>query len=146
MVWLEHYANIEGWSSHIHRTFPAEFESTNLSRDNLSRGIGRQGVPRNGSRKWQLVWSCFALDYLHVQTLVLTDVHAPFLGTPLVPLELVTATDHCGHCGRVAALQKKATEGVSHIYIYIYRERERCVHIYIYIYICIHIWVWSLGC
>ena len=29
---------------------------------------------------------CFALDALHVQTLMLTDVQTPFLGTPVVSL------------------------------------------------------------
>ena len=33
--------NVKGWTSHAHREFPAKFESTNLSRDNLSREIGR---------------------------------------------------------------------------------------------------------
>ena len=34
-------------------------------------------------------FDCFALDRLHVQTLMLTDadVRTPFLGTPLVPLK-----------------------------------------------------------
>ena len=35
----------------------------------------------------QLVLLCFALSSLHVQTLMLTDVQTPFLGTPLVPLK-----------------------------------------------------------
>ena len=29
------------WNSHVHRKFPGSFESTNLSRDTLSREIGR---------------------------------------------------------------------------------------------------------
>ena len=35
-----------------------------------------------GVRRSHLVRSCFALDSLHVQTLMLTDVQTPFLGTP----------------------------------------------------------------
>ena len=31
----------EGWNSQAHREFPGKFESRNLSRDNLSREIGR---------------------------------------------------------------------------------------------------------
>ena len=44
---------------------------------------GTKGLPRNGGRKQQLVWSCLTLDSLHVQTLMSTDVQTPFLGTPL---------------------------------------------------------------
>ena len=33
--------SLRGWNSHVHRKFPGYFESTNLSRDNLSREIGR---------------------------------------------------------------------------------------------------------
>ena len=49
---------------------------------------GTKGVPRNGGRKKQPVWSCLALDSLRAQTLVLTDVQTPFFGTPLVLLRL----------------------------------------------------------
>ena len=31
----------KGWNSHVHGEFPGKFESSNLSRDNLSREIGR---------------------------------------------------------------------------------------------------------
>ena len=48
---------------------------------------GTKGVPRNGGRKQQVVWSCFALNSLHVQTLMLTDAQTPLLVTPLVPLK-----------------------------------------------------------
>ena len=53
--------NITGWSSHIHREFPRYFESTNLSRDNLSREIARSakslgsGASRSGARELFLV-------------------------------------------------------------------------------------------
>ena len=33
--------NIKGWNSHVHRESPRHFESTNLSRRNLSREIER---------------------------------------------------------------------------------------------------------
>ena len=33
--------NCKGWNSHVHRGFPRKFDSANLSRDNLSREIGR---------------------------------------------------------------------------------------------------------
>ena len=48
---------------------------------------GTKGVPRNGGHKQQLVRSCVVLKSLHVQTLTLTDVQTPFLGTPLIPLK-----------------------------------------------------------
>ena len=35
--------SFKGWNSHIHGEFPGSFESTNLSRDNLSRESGRSG-------------------------------------------------------------------------------------------------------
>ena len=38
------------------------------------------------SNNW---FDCFTLDYLHVQTLMLTDDQTPFLGTPLAPLDML---------------------------------------------------------
>ena len=32
---------LKGWNSHVHREFPAKFESTSLCRDNHSKEIGR---------------------------------------------------------------------------------------------------------
>ena len=42
-----------GWKSQVHRGVPGKFESTNLSRNNLSREIGLtpQGDPKRGTRK-----------------------------------------------------------------------------------------------
>ena len=40
-VWLKQNLNFKGWSSHVHRGFPGSFESSYLSKDNLSREIGR---------------------------------------------------------------------------------------------------------
>ena len=34
--------NVKGWNSHVHKDLPGYFESTNLSRDDLSREIGRK--------------------------------------------------------------------------------------------------------
>ena len=38
-----------GWSYHVHRGFPGKFESSNLSRDNVSREIGRTSQGGRGS-------------------------------------------------------------------------------------------------
>ena len=40
-VLLKHNLNSKGWNSYVHAGFPAEFESSNLSRDNVGREIGR---------------------------------------------------------------------------------------------------------
>ena len=40
-VWLMHIIRFKGWNSHAYRGFPGSFESTNLSRNTLSREIGR---------------------------------------------------------------------------------------------------------
>ena len=40
-VWLKHNLNYEGWNSHVHGGLPRKFESSNISRDNLSGEIGR---------------------------------------------------------------------------------------------------------
>ena len=40
-VGLEHNLNLKGWNFQAHREFPGKFESSNVSRDNVSRGIGR---------------------------------------------------------------------------------------------------------
>ena len=38
----QHNLDCKGWSSHVHREFPGNVESTNLSRDDLSGEIGRR--------------------------------------------------------------------------------------------------------
>ena len=40
-VRLEHNLNSKGWNSQAHRGFPGKFESSNVSRDNVSTEIGR---------------------------------------------------------------------------------------------------------
>ena len=40
-VRLKRNLNLKGWDSHVHRGFPGRFESSNISRDNVSREIGR---------------------------------------------------------------------------------------------------------
>ena len=40
-VWLKQNLKFKGWNSQAHREFPGKFESSNLSRDNLSRETGR---------------------------------------------------------------------------------------------------------
>ena len=41
---------IKGWNSHIHREFPGHLKSNNLSREILSREIGRSSVTSAGAR------------------------------------------------------------------------------------------------
>ena len=41
-VWLKQNLNLKGWNSHVHGESPGISESANLSRDNLSREIGRR--------------------------------------------------------------------------------------------------------
>ena len=50
-VWFEHNLNSKGWNSHVHREFPGKFESSSLSRDNVSREIGRTSENR-GCLTW----------------------------------------------------------------------------------------------
>ena len=38
---LEHNLTIEGWDSQAHREFPGELEASNVSRDSVSRELGR---------------------------------------------------------------------------------------------------------
>ena len=40
-AWLNHNLNLKGWDSHVHRGFPGKFDSSNVSGDNICRGIGR---------------------------------------------------------------------------------------------------------
>ena len=55
---LEHNLNLKGWNSQVHRGFPRKSESSNVSRDNVSREIGRIaeellavfGLPREETR------------------------------------------------------------------------------------------------
>ena len=44
-VWLKQNLDFKGWNSHVHGEPPRSFESRNLSRDNLSREIGRTCMP-----------------------------------------------------------------------------------------------------
>ena len=43
----------KGWNSHVHRGLPGRFESSNVSRDNVSREIRRRGA---ASLDWELLW------------------------------------------------------------------------------------------
>ena len=43
-VWLNQNLNSTGWNSHIQWEWSGNLESTNLSRDNLSREIGRKNL------------------------------------------------------------------------------------------------------
>ena len=36
-----HNLDLKGWNSSVHRGFPRKFESSNVSRDDVSREIGR---------------------------------------------------------------------------------------------------------
>ena len=38
--------NGKGWNSQAHREFPGSLDSSDVSRDNVSREIGRSAVPR----------------------------------------------------------------------------------------------------
>ena len=38
---VKHNLKFKGWNSHVYKGFPGKFESTNLSRDNLSTEMGR---------------------------------------------------------------------------------------------------------
>ena len=49
--------NFKGWNSQVHREFPRKFESSNLSRDNLSREIGRRLAVASRSRAPRTYWS-----------------------------------------------------------------------------------------
>ena len=44
-VWLKHNLKFKGWNSQAHGEFPGKFESSHVSKDNVSREIGRI-VPR----------------------------------------------------------------------------------------------------
>ena len=57
-VWLKQNLNIEGWNSQVRREFPRSFESSNLSRDNLSGEIGRtsRSKSRFGARS-STIWN-----------------------------------------------------------------------------------------
>ena len=45
-AWLKHNLSFKGWNSHVNGEFPGNLESRTLSRDNLSREIGRMGDQR----------------------------------------------------------------------------------------------------
>ena len=58
--------NFKGWNSHVHREFPVNLASINLSGDNLSREIGRSSRRRwDCPRQEQFVWErddeCFVM-------------------------------------------------------------------------------------
>ena len=90
------------------------------------RDARTKGAPRNGVCEQQLVWSCFTLNSLHAQALMLTYVQITFLGTPLVP-------------------SRNRTHVCIYIYIYIYicmYVYMSYIYIYIYIYICVYIYTY----
>ena len=42
----QHNLKLKGWNSHVHRKFTGKFESSNVSRDHVSREIGRMTLQR----------------------------------------------------------------------------------------------------
>ena len=65
---LKHDLNSKGWNSQAHRGSPGKFESSNLSRDNVSREIGRTSAwefyrasPRRRARRLRDKWRDFPL-------------------------------------------------------------------------------------
>ena len=57
-VRLKHNLNFNRWNSHVHRGFPGKFESTNLSRDDLSGEIGRRRAGRQAGRRAEYTILC----------------------------------------------------------------------------------------
>ena len=70
--------NVKGWNSHVHRGFPGKLESSKVSRDNVSREIGRDtGVP-GGSRRLLLLQIIIliiiiTIDYLTIMIIIIID-------------------------------------------------------------------------
>ena len=121
----------KGWDVHVHRGCPGKCESSNLSRDNVSREIGRSA---KGARKSQrlseyllYVWKGFAWATQSLQP------PAPRKGTEtgwsvaLVNMELIIASYDRPRLTilRARRVVCSIVRG-KHIYIYIYTH----LHIY----------------
>ena len=64
---LKQHIDVKGWDSHAHGEFPGSFESTNLSRDNRSREIGRTWLSSSAfAKRLSAVSFCFAFATLSV--------------------------------------------------------------------------------
>ena len=66
MVWLKHNLNLKGWNSHAHRGLPGKFESSNLSRDDMSREIGRTTC---------IIVCIYIYIYMHTYIYIYTHTH-----------------------------------------------------------------------
>ena len=92
------------WNSHVHRAFPGRFESSNVSRDDVSGEIGRTLV--------MLVGMMLVGDWAYLSGEIVMLVGMMLVGRMLV--------------GRY-------TYSYVCIYIYMYISIYVCVYIYIYI-------------
>ena len=81
-VWLQHNVDVKGRNSHVHRGFPGKLDSSNVSRDNVSREIGRtpEGTKRATSVNVQL--PCLQKD-LRTGS-ISRDVNFPRVRGPIV--------------------------------------------------------------
>ena len=65
-VWLGHNLNLKGWNSHVHRDFPGKFEWSNVSRDDVSRGIGGMLPTKTYAR----MSACMTSDYVSCKAML----------------------------------------------------------------------------
>ena len=126
-VLLKRSLHLEGWNSQAHREFPGKFESTSLSRDNLSREIGRTVRPwppgpslptwsvnlRHGLNLNTASCQKFGTESCHnLQTCVYIYIY-------IIYSYMYTYT---------------YIHTYIHTYVYIHIHIHRCIHVYIYIY------------
>ena len=100
-----------GWNCHVHRGFPRKLESNNLSRDNVSRAIGRTGSPQKRSPRTSPAVCIYIYIYIHMHIYIYIHIERERERHIYIYIYIYTYI---------------------HVYVHIYI----CIYIYIYIYIC----------
>ena len=67
---LKHNLNLKGWNSQAYRGFPGKFDSSNVSRDNVSREIGRKhGFSRIPSNSNMVIVNMYSAKTMFTPTM-----------------------------------------------------------------------------
>ena len=135
----------EGWTSHVRRGFPGKFESTNLSRDDLSSIVGRLGVVVPSGQTVFVTWyvtkqcqrlciyiyiyiyDCICIIYIYIYVYIYLYISI------YIYIHIVRQAPIL----RRGSLCMRTSRGrkYMHTRIYVYDSLSLYIHAYIYIYI-----------
>ena len=156
-VWLKHNINYKGWNFHVHREIPGKFESSNVSRRNVSRRIGRtatlileqhvSGGAERSDMEHSVPAYCEVLAsvyiYIYVYTHTYTHIYI------YLKAWLLTNRARFSTSLRVQLLKRALRSGFGRFetvtgFVFVFVCMYACMSVCIYIYIYIHIHTYNI--